>query len=553
MMAKGMLSHNPKLPATGVPWRQARRGLPRRTGTIARAVAWLIRPNVGLFAPTLRRILRGMGLSLSRKVSIGLVCTLLPAGLGCGLALVWAIQSQKAAETVLADNLAQASAISDLKIALLEQDRLIGPYVLHPDPDAVTGIAGMGRRFDAQLEKVERIDWEPDQRLLIHPIGDAYDRYRADLTTILDLAGRGQTNAVAEALRNELPPRYGRVIDLCDRLNAANNRDIESSIRVRQTQTRRVGLLGALFLMLATGLVGVPFWLFVKSLLAPLQRMAAEATQHAAPDVLPAAGDELNTLGRYLDVLKADASQAKAHLAQTRNHLLDAEKLATVGRLAAGVAHEIRSPLTSLKLRLFSMQKALGGQPRYQTDIQTMSDEIARLDNIIRNFLEFSRPPAIQLSRHDVCLLLAKTVDLLRYKAEASRIQIDVAGAPGLPPALVDAQQLRQVFLNLIGNAIDAMPEGGTIRITVELDPTPDAPRAIRMCIRDTGTGVPAAVRDRIFDPFFSTKEEGAGLGLWIAQRIVMEHGGRLDLGESDARGTTFTLHIPVDRETTHE
>ena len=488
-----------------------------------------------------------MASSLSRKVSIGLMGALLPAGLCCGLAFGWAIHSQKAAQVLLSENLAQASAISDLKIAFLEQDRLIAPYALHPTREAAERVAQAGTRVEAHLARVARINWEPDQRVLIRPISDAYDRYRVALAGLKASAGATPSGGLPEVLSAELSERYTQVIALCDALNTANNRDIAASQAARQLQTQRVGLLGALFVLLACGAVAVPCWLFVRSLLAPLQRMAAEATRNAAAPSAP--GDELHALGHYLDALKADATQAKARLAQTHDHLLDAEKLATVGRLAAGVAHEIRSPLTSLKLRLFSMQKAIGAQPRHQNDIQTMSDEIARLDSIIRNFLEFSRPPAIQLGRHDVCLLIDKTIDLLRFKAEASRIRIDREGAPGLPPALVDGQQLRQVLINLINNAIDAMPDGGTIAVTARADVLPDSRPAVAIRICDTGRGIADGVRERIFDPFFSTKEEGAGLGLWIAQRIAMEHGGRLDLEDTGPHGTVFALRIPVDRK----
>ena len=213
-------------------------------------------------------------------------------------------------------------------------------------------------------------------------------------------------------------------------------------------------------LVMATGLVGALMWFVVRLVFLPLRRLADEALRHARPQAGAAPLDELQALSLYLDTLKAEVRDARSHLAQTRDHLLDAEKLAAVGRLAAGVAHEIRSPLTSLKLRLFSMQKALGEGPRFQTDIQAMSDEITRLDTIIRNFLDFSRPPAIQVGRHDICLLLEKTVDLLHYRINASRLKLELDAAHDLPPALVDGQQLRQVFINLLNNAVDALPPG---------------------------------------------------------------------------------------------
>jgi len=302
-------------------------------------------------------------------------------------------------------------------------------------------------------------------------------------------------------------------------------------------------------LVLATGVIACLLWFAVRRMFQPLSRMAEEAVQNAPPQPGAAPRDELQAIACYLDTLKADVRDARSRLAQTRDHLVDAEKLAAVGRLAAGVAHEIRSPLTSLKLRLFSMQKALGDGPRHQTDIQVMSDEITRLDNIIRNFLEFSRPPAIQAGRHDICLLLEKTVDLLRYKIDASRVSLELSASADLPPALVDGQQLRQVLINLLNNAIDALPQGGQIGLTATVDTDGGGQPMIVVRVRDNGTGIPAAVRDRIFDPFVSTKKDGAGLGLWIAQRIVAEHKGHLEIESSTEHGTVFAVWLPIDRE----
>lgn len=302
-------------------------------------------------------------------------------------------------------------------------------------------------------------------------------------------------------------------------------------------------------LVLAMGLVGGLLWHVVRLVFQPLRRLADEALRHARPQAGAAPLDELQALTLYLDTLKAEVRDARSHLAQTRDHLLDAEKLAAVGRLAAGVAHEIRSPLTSLKLRLFSMQKALGEGPRYQTDIQAMSDEITRLDTIIRNFLDFSRPPAIQVGRHDICLLLEKTIDLLRYRINASHLILELDAPHDLPPALVDGQQLRQVFINLLNNAVDALPRGGRIDLTATREDDGAGRPMIVVRVRDNGSGIPAKIRDRVFDPFVSTKKDGAGLGLWIAQRIVAEHKGRLEIESSTERGTVFAVWLPTDLE----
>ena len=494
-----------------------------------------------------------MQLSLSNRIRLSLAATLMLAGLSSGLVLLWAVHEQRAVEAILADNLGQASAIAELRIAFMEEEADVASYVIESSPARAQEIGQRESRFQAQFDRLKRIPWEPDQRALIGPIDDAYRACRATWQQILTFAGGGDAAAARAILQHEWTAGCRHMRQLCANLNQANDRDIEAALRARRKQTHEVGLWAGICLVLATGLVGGLLWSYVHVVFQPLQRMADEAIQNSQPRARALPKDEVQTLGLYLDHLKADVRDARSHLAQTHDHLLAAEKLAAVGRLAAGVAHEIRSPLTSLKLRLFSMQKALGGGPRYQTDIQVMSDEITRLDNIIRNFLEFSRPPAIQVGRCDIDLLLEKTVDLLRYKTDAGRVRLELSAAPDLPPALVDAQQLRQVFINLLNNAVDALPNGGRIDLTAALENDGAGRPMIVVRVRDNGPGIPAAIRDRVFDPFISTKQDGAGLGLWIAQRIVGELKGRLEIEASTERGTVFAVWLPADQEKINE
>ena len=494
-----------------------------------------------------------MQLSLPSKIWLSLAVTLILAGLSSGLVLLWAMREQRAVEALLADNLGQASAITELRIAFMEEEADVSAYTIDASADRARDIRQQEARLHAQIERMRQIRWEPDQGVLIGPINDAYRACQATWEQIMTLAAGSNSAAAQAILQHESAAHGQRMHELCANLNQANDRDIEASLRARREQTHEVGMWVGICLMLATGLVGGLLWSSVHVVFQPLRRMADEAIQHSRPQALAMPQDELQTLGLYLDNLKADVHDARSHLAQTHDHLLDAEKLAAVGRLAAGVAHEIRSPLTSLKLRLFSMQKALGGGPRYQTDIQVMSDEITRLDNIIRNFLEFSRPPAIQVGRCDIDLLLEKTVDLLRYKTDAGRVRLELSAAPDLPPALVDAQQLRQVFINLLNNAVDALPNGGRIDLTAALENDGAGRPMIVVRVCDNGPGIPAAIRDRIFDPFVSTKQDGAGLGLWIAQRIVGELKGRLEIEASTERGTVFAVWLPADQEKINE
>jgi signal transduction histidine kinase len=217
-----------------------------------------------------------------------------------------------------------------------------------------------------------------------------------------------------------------------------------------------------------------------------------------------------------------------------------------VGKLAAGVAHEMRNPLTSIKMWLYSLRRAVGTEPDLCRRFETISDEITRLEGIIRSFLEFSRPPALTLASHHAVDVIERTMELMHHRLQAKQVQLIQEHDAALPAIHVDAEQMRQVLVNLIDNAAEAMPSGGVIRVAASSATDPNGRRMVVIRIHDTGCGIPEESRARIFEPFYSTKESGTGLGLCIAANIVARHQGRITVESSAATGTTFAIWIPA-------
>ena len=250
-------------------------------------------------------------------------------------------------------------------------------------------------------------------------------------------------------------------------------------------------------------------------------------------------------MGIYIDNLKYEVADMRTSLTLSQRRLIDAEKLASIGKLAAGVAHEIRSPLTSLKLRLYSLQKAFQSHQRHK-DFELVSEEITRLDNIVTNFLEFSRPRPLNLHKCRLDELLDKTLELMHYKLEAANITVQMQIEPDLPSVMADSQQLQQVFVNLLNNSIDVLAGGGVVHISAQQNNELPGECRTKVLISDNGPGISDDIQDRIFEPFFGTKKDSTGLGLWIAKRIMVQHKGSIGLKESTSSGTIFALWIPA-------
>lgn len=224
------------------------------------------------------------------------------------------------------------------------------------------------------------------------------------------------------------------------------------------------------------------------------------------------------------------------------------EKLASLGLLAAGVAHEIRNPLTAIKARLFTQQKLLRENSEPMEDNRFISDEIVHLDTIIKDFLLFARPSEPRFETIRATTPFRELTDLFRPELKKNLIELKSEFLAD-PEIRVDSQQVKQVLINLIKNAAESIRQNGTITLRTRITVARLGARSTRVAVlgvEDTGKGISPEIQTRLFDPFFTTKETGTGLGLSIAARILEKHGGSLEYQTRMGRGTVFNVILPI-------
>ena len=220
-----------------------------------------------------------------------------------------------------------------------------------------------------------------------------------------------------------------------------------------------------------------------------------------------------------------------------------ADRLTALGELSAGMAHEIRNPLGSIRGTAEILQDGFSpGDKRYEF-ARILIQEVERLNGVVQDFLTFSRPEPPEVKPFDAPELLREVVQLLQQQARKQDVSIAVA-AEQVSSLCGHREQIKQVFLNLALNALQAMPAGGELHITATQDGD-----FVVIRFQDTGPGISEEARDRIFNPFFTTRSEGTGLGLAITQRIVSAHKGRIEIEETSAQGTVFALTLPCSKE----
>ncbi len=231
-------------------------------------------------------------------------------------------------------------------------------------------------------------------------------------------------------------------------------------------------------------------------------------------------------------------------LQQAQQQLVQSEKLAAVGQLTAGIVHDVKNPLAVIKGLAEEIQEDLKHDPDLQAQIALVRDNATRANNIVSDLLKFARQSGSRLQYQNICETIQATIRLTNYLARKASVEV-LAEIPNQAIMLsYDSQQIEQVVVNLIQNAIQAMPNGGNVYIRVRV-----VERSVEITVRDTGTGIPPENLNRIFDPFFTTKPEGegTGLGLSVSYGIISEHKGKIEVSSVVGEGTTFTILLPMD------
>jgi two-component system NtrC family sensor kinase len=254
-------------------------------------------------------------------------------------------------------------------------------------------------------------------------------------------------------------------------------------------------------------------------------------------------------LQRDLDQTQSLHAEAQARLNAAQAQLLQSAKLAAVGELAASVAHEINNPLYAARNSLYLVEQDMPPDAPQRHFLTIAQNELGRIARIITRMRDFYRPARDELELTEVNDLLAETIELVQTHLRHGHVTVTASFCPNLPLLVAHPDQLRQVFLNLMLNACDAMPNGGQLHISTELSCRNERDEQwVVVAVRDTGVGINPEHMPHLFEPFYTTKPQGTGLGLAISAHIVTQHGGHIQVESTPGVGSTFTVLLPVDR-----
>lgn len=471
----------------------------------------------------------------------------------------YVIQLQRTNSRTLDVNVSSIRAAEEMELIVQEMRHEIDRFLLTQDEDHLVQALQMESDVQVWIDQAQGMSSSKNEAALLVEIQQGLELFFSRLRKIADSPGdSGVTNAL-ESLEDDVLTT--RILVAAQEYLDHNEQELQLSNQQSKTMAERTAL--ALLLLgtsgAITGLVvgyGIARRIShsIFQLSVPIRDVAGKLTELVGP-IEVSADPNLTELETILQQVSMKVEAVVDQLHARHREAIRADQLAAVGQLAAGLAHELRNPLMCMKT-LVQAARRHGDSARVDSrDLTILNEEICRTEALLQTFLDFARPA--ELEAHDIDLLpiVRQTVELVSSKAKARNVTIDLE-LPVVPLVVHgDKIQLRQVLLNLLLNSLDAVQNGGEINVKaihgrmamVESDG--QSQPCVDLHVADDGRGLPANDRSRIYEPFFSTKETGLGLGLAISQRIVDAHGGQLIARDREEGGTIFKIMLPSPAE----
>jgi len=475
-----------------------------------------------------------------------------------GVAAWYLHRLQQDSSALMCTSVKRLRAAEELEIVGHEVRNLVNRYLVSGDGELLK--RAESRRADVERWNAEamRLGATARERNLIEQLRQGFEQFFLRLEAIAAEPQPARQREPLLALLHEAAPKT--ILEPAQQYRDLNAQLTTEASRRNQAIADRMGLglllgaCGAVAGLVAGYGIARSVHRSIVELSVPIHDATGKMSEVVGP-ITVASEQDLEGLEAALQNMSQRVGAVVEKLHEAQQAAARSERLAAMGQLAAGLAHELRNPLTSIKMLLQPASPGTDPVPLDLRDVAVVNEEISRLEQTIQTFLDYARPSRPERRALAIQPVIRQTVELVARRAAERGISIDCA-LPERPIEIqADAGQLRQVLMNLLLNALDASGQGQVISVRAACEPLPSAaadeatggPRWVAIEVADRGCGLPAVEGERIFEPFVSTKEGGTGLGLPISRRIVEDHGGRLDAADREGGGAVFIVRLPVD------
>ncbi len=466
----------------------------------------------------------------------------------CLLSVRYVHRLHTSLEEILDDSVTSLQAAQELEIRVRQLRYHTLLYLLDPKPERLIPIEDDEKRFEAAFEVARAASNTDEETVLVRTIDKAYMEYKEDQHHLRAIAQKKPLLDVPKV--SDTHPVRLVVIPCQDLLRL--NKDRMSQSAEESHRLSREAYLAMIILGIAGPIGGLAIGIGVmRGLRQSIYRLSVrvqDLAQHFERDVgsvsLVADGD-VEAMEDKMKFIVHKVEEAAKQLQEQQRELLRTEQLAQVGQLAAGLAHEVRNPLTGIKLLVEAALRPQARRPLNNEDTELILREVRRLEQTVQRFLNFARLPAPQTARCDLRDLVHQAWEVVQIRARQQQVEPVFQLPPDAVMVTVDPGQFTTVLVNLFLNALDAVGSAG--RLEVHLTPADQGTIRLRVC--DSGPGISAEIQERLFQPFASDKAHGTGLGLFISGRILEEHGGAISAANRPEGGACFTITLPVVME----
>jgi two-component system, NtrC family, sensor histidine kinase HydH len=475
-----------------------------------------------------------------------------------GVVAAWKVHTdQKSASTALSLDVEGVRSGWNLAIGIRDIRTDLNQFLNHEkDSKQLQEVLKRKSGLDFWLREANQAAVTERERNSVDALKRGYDHFFDEINELGN--AKLPRDQLAERVRTLLKDTLEtKVLKPAQEYLTANEEDIQGSNKANKAMTQWVvngllllGICGPLSGLVAGFGIARGYSRAIIRLSLPIQDAAGKLNEIVGPITFSSQAG-LDEIEIVLHKIAEQIGAVLERLEESRREALRAEQLAAVGQMAAGIAHELRNPLMAMKILVQAASEesppVLAGR-----DLTVLEEEITRLERSTETFLDFARPPEIERRTFDLRNLIGQTLDLVSVRAQREGVQLRCE-LPGNRPLLIQADmgQIRQVVLNLLLNALDAVPHGGSVWFEVDVAENESQngvtrPTGLTLRVCDTGPGIPIELGTKIFEPFVGTKPSGIGLGLSICKRIVESHGGEINAENRSTGGAVFTVWLPL-------
>lgn len=479
-----------------------------------------------------------------------------------GAQALWSVHEETAAMGRLQESLARARIFAEVESSTYRKVRKIRDYLSGQDPGARADFESLDALSRSKLGQWKAATVDAADAELARGFEELDREVAALAERLFSLAEAGEREQALKLAQQELNGRLLPALDstITAIYTSSRTRNVQRAFGEVEATARRTTVVLAL-LITASAIFSAIFSIVVaRSLARPVEQLrtimdrVGEGDFERAREVDVGAKDEIGSLARAFVRMAERLKHAQEGLRQkmdslreTQSQLIQSEKLASLGQMAAAVAHGLRNPLASIRAATQLSLHRLPAASPLREQLSAVIDEVDRLEKRIVHLLDFTKPVAFSPAPTSIRELVEGVVAVFAEKVSTQRVELHVDLPASLPLAWVDAPQVEQAILELVANALEAMPHGGALRVAGQARSGMAGP-LIELRIENTGEAIPAYALPRVCEPFFTTKADGTGLGVSIAKRFVEQNKGEFAIASAEDTGTVVTIRLPAAR-----